>query len=99
VKLAIKGTEPQQCLVRVGLAHQPDYPVGPDGLVVFTVPAFRHTSDVYLFDVIKMRDGSAEHVRIIQVHRGERLLRRLSLAQIASLPKDGKGYAVVHIGD
>ena len=70
-----------------------------DGQVSFTVPSFHHGCDLYLFGVVKTRDGSAENVRVIELRRDGRVVRRLSLNQIARLPRDKAGYGVVRVGD
>jgi len=86
--------------VRIALEQQSaDYPVAPDGRVEFTVPRFSNGCDIYVFGFIKTRDGSAESVRVVEVRRAERVVRRLSLAQIAKLPADDAGYSIVKIGD
>ncbi len=99
VKLRVQASQPQQHTVRVALDETVDYPVAPDGTVEFTVPRFSHGCDVYVFGFIKTRDGSAESVRVIKVRRLERVLRKLSLAQIAKLPTDEAGYSLVRTGD
>jgi hypothetical protein len=86
-------------LVRVALEQPADYPVAADGHVTFIVPSFQHGCDIYLFGVAKVRDGAAEDVRVIEVRRDARVIRRLSLTQIAKLPRDEAGYAVIKIED
>jgi len=98
VKLRVQASQPQQHAVRVALEQSSDYPVAADGRVEFTVPRFSHGCDVYVFGVIKTRDGSAESVRIVELRRAGRVVRRLSLSQIAKLPTDEAGYSIVKIG-
>jgi hypothetical protein len=99
VKLRVLASQPHQHTVRVVLESPADYPVAPDGRVELTVPPFSHGCDVYVFGVIRARDGSAEGVRVIEVRRAERVLRQLSLSQIAKLPTDDTGYSLVRIGE
>ena len=99
VKLRVQTSQPAQHMVRVALEQSADYPVASDGRVEFTVPRFSNGCDVYVFGVIKTRDGSAESVRVVELRRAERVVRRLSLAQIAKLPTDEAGYSIVKIGD
>ena len=99
VRLRVQASQPRQHTVRVALERPADYPVASDGRVEFTVPRFSHGCDVYIFGIIKTRDGSAESVRVVEVRRAERVLRRLSLTEIAKLPTDEAGYSVVKIGD
>jgi hypothetical protein len=99
VNLRVQASQPREHAVRAALDHPVDYPVAPDGRVEFAVPGFSNGCDVYVFGVIKTRDGAAESARVVEVRRAERVVRRLSLAQIAKLPIDEAGYSVVRIGD
>ena len=74
-----------------------EYQVGADGRVQFTVPSFRNGCDVYLFGLLKTRDGSAANVRIVELQRDSRTVRKLSLSQIARLKKDETGDAIVRM--
>ena len=87
VKLRVQGPEAPQHSVRVALKQSAYYEVAADGKVAFTAPSFRNGCHVYLFGVVKTRDGSAERVR------------RFSLAQISKLRIDEGGYSVVRIGN
>jgi hypothetical protein len=99
VQFRVQSSKPEQHMVRVALDEPVDYPVPPDGRVEFTVSRFSNGCDVYVFGFIKTRDGSAENVRVVEVRRAERVLRKLSLSQIAKLPADGAGYSLVRIGN
>ena len=99
VKVRVQSSQPQEHMVRVALDDPVDYPVAADGRVEFTVPRFSHGCDVYVLGLIKTRDGSAESVRVVEVRRAERVLRKLSLSQLAKLPKDDGGFCLVRTGD
>ena len=99
VKLKVQTAHPQDHSVRVTVGLPADYPVASDGRVEFTVPRFSHGCDHYLFGFIKTRNGAAECVRPVELRREGRVLRRLSLAQIAELPRDEGGFGVVKVGD
>ena len=99
VRLRVRTAQPRRYSVRVGLDHPADYPVAADGHVSFTVPSFEGSCDMYLFDAIKVQDGSAENIRVVELRREGRVVRRLSLAQIAKLVRDEAGYGVVSVGD
>lgn len=100
VKLRVKSMQPEDCTVRVTAAEPPsDYPVASDGQVTFTVPSFRRGCSTYLFGVIKISDASPERIQIVEVRRGQRVLRKLSLTQIAELPEDASGYRILKVGD
>ena len=99
VQLKVAVEQPQACSIRVGVEPAADYPVPANGRVNFIVPSFSNGCDSYLFGLLKIRDGAAENVRIIELQRNHWKLRKLSLAQIAKLPKDDAGYSVVKIED
>ena len=98
VKLRLQSPHPKQLSLRIRLTQQADYQVASDGRVDFTVPSFRNGCDVYCFG-IKTRDGSAESVRVIEVRDQERVVRKLSLADVTRLPRDETGYRIVTLGD
>jgi len=62
------------------------------------VPSFHHGCDIYLLGLIKIRDGSAEGVRIVELRREQQTIRKLSLTDIAKLARDETGYSVVRVG-
>ncbi len=99
VKLRVQAAHPQQHLVRVAVDSPAGYLVAPDGRVQFTVPRFSNGCDVYVFGLIKTRDGSAESVRVVELRRDARVVRRLSLAQISDLPKEEAGFSVIRVGE
>ena len=99
VKLSIQTAQPERYSVHVALESPGDYPVPADGCVTFTVPPFRNGCDVYLFGGIKVRDGAAENVRVIEIRWNGRVVRRLSLSQIARLTHDEAGYSTIKVGD
>ena len=99
VRLSIQTAHPEACAVHVALEHPADYPVASDGRVTFTVPPFQHGCDMYLIGAIKVRDGAAERVRVIEIRQNGRVVRKLSLAQIARLTQDEAGYTTVKVGD
>jgi len=99
VKLRLETTQSQQYVVRVAFESPADYPVAADGRVQFGVPRFDNGCAVLVFGVIKTRDGSVENRRLVELRRNARVVRRLSLAQIAELPKDRDGFSIVRVGD
>jgi len=100
VKLHLQATRPERYDVRV-TAREPasDYPVTPDGRVTFTVPPFRRGCSTYLFDVIKINDATPARTRVVELRREQRVVRKLSLSQIAKLPEDAAGYRIVRVKD
>ena len=98
VQLRVTCSQPQHYSVRVKRGEPAaNYPVGTNGAVVFSVPLYRGCS-TYLCGV-KVGDGSGKGERVVELRRGERVVRTLSLRQIAKLPTDETGYKLVKIGD
>ncbi len=99
VKLRLQTPTPERYTVRVALEPVTDYRVGPNGTVEFTVRPFVHGDCWYLFGAIRICDGSPERVPVIEVRRDQRVHRKLSLAQTASLPADDSGYRILRLRD
>jgi hypothetical protein len=99
VKLRLQSPQPQSYSVRVIVQDAPtDYPVTADGRVNLTVLPFRDGCTVYFLG-LKVKDATPERMRVIEVRRGERTIRRLSLEQITKLKQDDAGYRLVKVGD
>src|SRR4051794_37677750 len=96
VRLKLESPQPQQYIARVALESSVEYPVPSDGRVQFTVPSF-HNGCSYYFLGIETHDGSAEALRVIELRRGELVVRRLSLREIAKLPQDEAGFRIVRV--
>ncbi len=70
-----------------------EYPVSEDGRVTLEVPSYRRGCDVYLFDRIPIhRGGDPAAAKTVEIVRGGKSLRKLSLTEIAALPTDSDGY-------
>lgn len=76
---------------------QMTYPVSDDGSVTFDVPRLPRGSEIYLFGVIKLSDGSPKNVRAIHLKIGNRTIRKLSLNELAKLPIDDEGYRLLRV--
>ena len=94
-QLKVQANSPGIYVVRV--ADTQEYTVAPDGRVSFDVPALPRGCDTYLFDVIKIGDGSPENVRAIQLLKDGKVVRKFSLKQLAHLPCDSDGYRTVKV--
>jgi hypothetical protein len=71
VKLCLIASQPQKHSVRIGTEIPAEHLVADNGKVAFTVPRLSGGCDVYLFGVIKTRDGSAEKVPMIELRRAD----------------------------
>ena len=94
-KLRLLSITPSRYHVRVD--GKVDYPVALDGRVDLDVPRLQRGCAVYLFDVIKLRDGSPYNSPVVCVKRGNRVIRKLSLNELAKLPVDHEGYHLLRI--
>lgn len=97
VQMRVANPQPQQYAVRVTRGEPADYPISTDGVVLFFVPGHRSCS-TYLCGM-KVADGTTDGERVVQLLYGERVIRTLSLRQIAKLPTDASGYSIVKIED
>jgi hypothetical protein len=97
VKLRLDTLQTQDWSVRIATEPPSTHSVAPTGCVEFTVRAMRGSCDYYLFGCLKTRDGSAEAVPVVEVVRDGRVLRKLSLDDIAKLPRDAAGFSVMKI--
>ena len=92
-KLHLQSSLPQQYTILV--ADKTEYPVGADGRVTVDVPRLERGCATYFFGVLKVRDTSCYDVPAIHVTKGNRILRKLSLNDLAKLPVDDGGYRLV----
>ena len=61
------------------------------------VPRLSGSCSVYLFGLIKIRDGNPENLRVIQVLHDGRIVRRLSLNALRKLSPDKEGYRPINL--
>lgn len=94
-KLRIQATNPQELVVQVD--QRAGTPVPPDGRVIVNVPALERGCATYLFGVVKVKENSPYDVPAIQVRRGEHIIRKLSINDLAKLPVDEQGYLLVRV--
>ena len=92
-KLDVQASSPTNCVIRV--ANEQTFPVAADGRVTFDVPRLPRGCDTYLLGVVKIGDGSPENVQAIHVLRDGKIIRKLSLIQIGTLPTDAEGYHIL----
>jgi hypothetical protein len=92
VKLRVQSPNPQEYSVAVG--DKAAVPILADGCITIHVPRLERGCAMYVLG-IKVKDGSPYEVRAIQLNRGNRTVRKLSLNDVAKLPVDDKGYRVL----
>ena len=74
-----------------GVAYDPS----PDGRVTIVTPNLRNCS--FFFLGVRYRDGRPERNRWIQVVKGTKVIRRLSLEDLKATPVDEDGYHEVRL--
>ncbi len=78
------------CGVRVTWPVTNQFPVSKDGQAVVEIPALPYSSSLICFGV-KLTDGSPRSRKIVEVLRGDQVVRRLSLRELEHLPSDSSG--------
>jgi hypothetical protein len=81
----------------VQVASRVDFPVGADGRVVVDVPRLERQHATYLFGVAKVSESSAYDIPAIDLKKGGRTVRKLSLNDLKKLPADSEGYSLVKL--
>jgi hypothetical protein len=94
-KIRVKSALPHDYTVSV--ADENTFQVPEDGRVIVDIPQLPRGCDVYLFEVVKIGDGSPYNLRVIQLKQKNRVIRKLSLNDIAKLPVDKEGYHVLKV--
>lgn len=92
-KLRIVSGSPGDYVFRVKDA---EFPVASDGRVVVDVPRME-SCNMYLFGVLKVKDGSSGILKELKLIHSERVIRKLSLTDIGKLPLDAEGYHMVYV--
>jgi len=73
------------------------YEVPSSGRLLVTIPSY-HTCGIYLFNVVKVRSENAPFREWgISIIRSGKMVRKLSLQDIADLPTDNDGYHLLRI--
>ena len=95
-RLKIVAASPERYVVRVQVPDIAEFPVASDGRVTIDVPRLPRACSIYLFDVIKIRDGVKPlTAKSIQLTDWGSVALELSLAEIAKLPSDAEGYHIL----
>jgi len=94
-KLRLQSPTPQQYTIRV--ADKTEYQVAADGRVTVDVPQLERGCATYLLGVVKVKDSPSEDVPAIHLKKDGRIVRKLSLNDIAKLPVDDEGYRLVKV--
>jgi hypothetical protein len=96
IKLVANAPDRYNLRLRV---HEPrDYAVPADGRVTLAVPAYRAGCSVYLFDKLRVRSGLNPFTKkTVDVLMGGKMVRQLSLKEIAALPTDADRNHVLGI--
>jgi len=94
-KLCLQAAAPKQYSIQV--ADKFEYPVPSDGRVIVEIPPLERGCATYLFGIIKVSDRSPQDVRAVNLKREGRIIKKLSLNDLAKLPTDGEGYRLIKL--
>jgi len=92
-RLKIVGASAEQYVIRLRIHDLKEYRVVADGRVTLDVPAEHGECSVYLFNLILVQRGvNPFTVKTVEIVRGGKPMRKLSLKEIAQLPADSEAY-------
>lgn len=96
-RLRIEASSPTSYTLRVrpSFGNPIDTPVPPDGKLTLDVPVTSRASIIYCFMIPVYRYPPPETLRVIQVMRNGRPVRKFSAQDIERLPVDAEGYHVL----
>src|SRR6267154_288024 len=90
--IRIVSPRPEEYSIRVDDDEKiTDYKVGSNGLVSFHVPRLPRGCAVYFLNTVKVSDHRSGGFRAIKLTRGGRVVRKLSLNDLAKLPSGTGG--------
>src|SRR5258708_28929254 len=90
--IRIVSPRPEEYKIRIDDDEKiTDYKVDSDGLVSFHVPRLPRGCAVYFLNTVKISDHRSEGFRAIKLTRGDRVVRKLSLNDLAKLPSGSGG--------
>ena len=100
-KLKIVARDPDHFCLRIVMDEErmKDYQTDKDGKVVFEFPTLPRFCDVYLLDLVKIKDADPYKRKVIQIIKQGSVVKVLSFSQLTSLDKDGDGYFILKIRD
>jgi hypothetical protein len=97
-RLKIAALAPTSYSIRLRVGEPREYRVPENGRVILDVPAYRPACKIYIFGPIKLGGGASPlTAKTVDVGIGGKVLRQLSLKQIATLPVDVDGYRVLAV--
>jgi hypothetical protein len=97
-RVRIVADSPDRYTVRLRVVDGRQYEVPPDGRLNIAVPAYRASCSVYLFDKIRISSGANPFTaKSVDLAEGRRVVRQLSLKEIAGLPLDAEHYHVLTV--
>src|SRR5207247_2169525 len=98
LRLRLQARSPENYSVRVAThGSTNDFAFADGGRATVHVPPMGPGCSSHLFGVIQVYDESPFAWRVVHVLRGDEVVRRLSLKQVARLPQDSHEYHMVRI--
>lgn len=97
-RVRIVATNPEEFVLRIETETTAEIPVPADGGVTFSVPWYRRSCGVYLFNQIRVGGygDPLQQWHVLVIHKGK-VVRRLSLRQVQNLDADQAGYRVLNV--
>ena len=99
-RVKIIARSPNLYAVHVDPVDKKAYPVPADGKILVSIPTYRPTCGVYLFNQIKI-GGTHDPLGTwaVTVTSGRRTARKLSIRQMQHLMTDSDGYRLLSVPD
>jgi hypothetical protein len=97
-RIKIIASAPQDYVISVDTGKAEELQVPTDGRVDISIPSYRPTCGIYLFNEIKVGGGvDRSNNWYVSASRAGNPVRRLSLRQIRKLPVDESGYHLLQL--
>ena len=93
VKLRLDSASPQAYSVHV--ESKGDCIIDANGCAVVDVPRVRRGRATYLLGVVKVGDLSPDDIPVVDLKKGDRTVRKLSLNDLKRLAIDSDGYSLL----
>lgn len=97
-KIRVVAHSPDRYMLRLRVGDTHEYDVPADGRLNIAIPAYRAGCSVYLFDKLRIITGANPFTeKRVSVAEGRKIIRQLSLKEIAGFPLDAEQYHLVTV--
>ena len=98
-QLKLKTISPSAYSVRVIARETNEFTVAADGSVTVHVPVLWCGCTAYWFGGLERYDETPATWKVVQVRRGDQVVRELSQREIVKLPEDASGNRVLKLAN